>query len=155
LRNGAIALALACAFFGCARPERAQDNVTSAESPTTGSVRAATPLPRLPRERPKLAPTQMAATSPAAPLAEVDLTPAMAAPADTTESTAAATIEAAQEPDGPLCACLGLFCPERIESCGRLLPPDTSGAAGLELVYSTSVALLQLPQFEPKPTRVE
>jgi hypothetical protein len=155
LRNGAIALTLACTLVGCARPDRAQENVTSAESPTTGSVRAATPSPRLPRERPKAAAIQMAATAPAAPLAEVDLAPAMAATADTTESTAAATIEAAPEPDGPLCACLGLLCPERIENCGRLLPPDTSGPAGLELIYSTSVALLQLPQFELKPRGTE
>jgi hypothetical protein len=155
LRNGAIALALACTLVGCARPDRTQENVTPAESPTTGSVRAAAPLPRLPRERPKMTTIQMAATAPAAPLAEVDLAPAMAATADTTEGTAAATIEAAPEPDGPLCACLGLFCPERIESCGRLLPPDTSGPAGSELVYSTSVAMLQLPQFELKPPRTE
>jgi hypothetical protein len=155
LRNGTIALALACTTFGCARLDRAQENVTSAESPTTGSVRAATPLPRRPRERPKVGATRIAATTPAAPLAEIDLTPAIAATADTMEGTAATVVEAPPEPDGPLCACLSLFCPERIESCGRLLPPDTSGPAGLELVYATSVALLQLPQFELKPPRAE
>ena len=152
-RSGVV-LALACSLLGCGRTDR-EPVIATAAGASTGSVRPALRMARLPRSRPGVAEEQaMAAVGASTP---VELHPPLPpTPIPDVESAVlprsvpAALKHAAAELGTPVCDCFDLFCPERIESCGRLWPASTAGMHGAELVYSASIESLRLPQFEPK-----